>query len=613
MKELVSDPTRAPVIEVNNVSMAYRLYSKPIDLLKEALFGGVHHDTFWAVRDVSLEVFEGERVGIIGPNGAGKSTLLQIITGNLKPAAGQVRVIGRISSLLSMVPAWNSEETGIQNIKFNLFMQGTPERQIPRLIEEIVEFTELGAFIYHPVKTYSTGMSTRLSFAIATATEPDILIIDEVLGAGDGYFAAKAHRRMLEFCARGRALLFVSHALPAVRQMCSRVMWMQNGSVRLQGEADYVLKQYELDYRKAEDEDMVSKQLVGGQSRGSSVSPDEILDTDRVRFRIVADQTIYFSATHFVRSIRISGLGGKPIDVPLEFTDLSDAKEAAALDLLDTEWGRIHERGDSVTRVLTRATGRRLGGQFIVRIPPELTTSSPEVQIEIDSSTTDERENIAVEVLDMDKGCWRPLKCIGRDSLGGGWSGARFAGFIAVVRPEKAIAISEQIIERTKADVEILEVFVTVNGERAVLVSERQPFAVCVRVLFRQTPSVADVGIKFSRADGVYVFWQSSGLSGANLVRPSGEKIIKFHFDPNEFGQGEYFVNSHVSNGWRYPENYPYSQVFARVPNAASFRIVPEMRDLDFGVLNIRARVEVSSSEVAAPNLSHEQTPEPVK
>ena len=279
MKELVSDPTRAaPVIEVNNVSMAYRLYSKPTDLLKEALFGGVHHDTFWAVRDVSLEVFEGERVGIIGPNGAGKSTLLQIITGNLKPAAGQVRVIGRISSLLSMVPAWNSEETGIQNIKFNLFMQGTPERQIPRLIEEIVEFTELGAFIYHPVKTYSTGMSTRLSFAIATATEPDILIIDEVLGTGDGYFAAKAHRRMLEFCARGRALLFVSHALPAVRQMCSRVMWMQNGSVRLQGEADYVLKQYELDYRKAEDEDMVSKQLVGGQSRELSVSPDEILD-----------------------------------------------------------------------------------------------------------------------------------------------------------------------------------------------------------------------------------------------------------------------------------------------------------------------------------------------
>ena len=123
MTDWSHDPTReAPVIEVKNVSMAYRLYSKPTDLLKEALFGGVRHDTFWAVRDVSLDVHEGDRVGIIGANGAGKSTLLQLITGNLKPITGRVRVVGRISSLLSMVPAWNSEETGIQNIKFNLFM-----------------------------------------------------------------------------------------------------------------------------------------------------------------------------------------------------------------------------------------------------------------------------------------------------------------------------------------------------------------------------------------------------------------------------------------------------------------------------------------------------------
>ena len=393
-----------------------------------------------------------------------------------------------------MVPAWNSEETGIQNIKFNLFMQGIPEKRIPRLIEDIVEFTELGPFIYHPVKTYSTGMSARLSFAIATATEPDILVIDEVLGTGDGYFAAKAHRRMLDFCSRGRALLFVSHSLAAVRQMCDRVVWMQNGNMRMQGEADYVLKQYELDYRKIEDEQFVSKQFAGGAPRATRVSPDEILDTNCVRFRVVADKTTYFSATHFIRSIQICGLGSEPIDVPLEFTDLADAKACAALDLLDTEWGRVHERGDSVSRVLTRATGRRIGGQFIVRIP-EQSTSSPEVQIEIESSTTDSRESIAIEVLDMDKGCWRAFECMGRRSLYGDWSRARLAGVIAVARPEQAVKISEQIVERAKADVEIVEVFVTVNGERAVAVTERQPFAVCIKVLFRQAPSVADVGI----------------------------------------------------------------------------------------------------------------------
>src|SRR5439155_7545065 len=124
--------------------------------------------------------------------------------------------------------------------------------------------------------TYSTGMSARLSFAIATATEPDILIIDEVLGTGDGYFAAKAHRRMLEFCARGRALLFVSHSLAAVQQMCDRVVWMQNGTVRMQGEAEHVLKQYELDFRKAEDEELRAQHVAGSGARTTRVALGEI-------------------------------------------------------------------------------------------------------------------------------------------------------------------------------------------------------------------------------------------------------------------------------------------------------------------------------------------------
>src|SRR5262249_26511092 len=163
---------------VERVSMAYRLYAKPADMLREALFGGVRHDTFWALRDVSLRVGEKQRVGIIGPNGAGKSTLLQIIAGNLQPSGGTVCVRGRISSLLSLAPAWNSEDSGLENVRFNLLMQGVAENRIPLLVDEIVEFTELGPFIFHPVKTYSSGMSARLSFAIATAIEPDVLIID---------------------------------------------------------------------------------------------------------------------------------------------------------------------------------------------------------------------------------------------------------------------------------------------------------------------------------------------------------------------------------------------------------------------------------------------------
>ena len=142
-----------PVVSVEGVSMGYRLYAKPADMLREALFGGVRHDTFWALRDVSLNVYEGQRLGIIGHNGAGKSTLLQLIAGNLQPTTGHIAVNGRISSLLSLVPSWNPDETGLENIKFNLLIQGVDPREIPEKIDDIVDFTDLGPFIYQPLKT----------------------------------------------------------------------------------------------------------------------------------------------------------------------------------------------------------------------------------------------------------------------------------------------------------------------------------------------------------------------------------------------------------------------------------------------------------------------------
>src|SRR5262249_35580867 len=163
-----------------NLSMAYAVYEKPSDALKERLLGGKRHDLFWALRDVSFRVHERQRVGIIGPNGAGKSTLLQIITGILKPTAGRVRVNGEISALLSLTPSWNVDENGVENIRFNLLLRGCPSPRIPVLTEEIVEFTELGPFIYQPVRTYSSGMSSRLAFGIATAISPEVLVIDEV-------------------------------------------------------------------------------------------------------------------------------------------------------------------------------------------------------------------------------------------------------------------------------------------------------------------------------------------------------------------------------------------------------------------------------------------------
>ena len=152
------------------------------------------------------------------------------------------------------MPSWNPDETGLENIKFNLLIQGVDPREIPEKIDDIVDFTDLGPFIYQPLKTYSTGMSARLAFAIATAIDPEILILDEVLGAGDGYFAGRAARRMQTMCDRGKALLFVSHATAAVRMICDTCIWLENGQVRLRGPVETVVRQYEEDILRQQDE-----------------------------------------------------------------------------------------------------------------------------------------------------------------------------------------------------------------------------------------------------------------------------------------------------------------------------------------------------------------------
>ena len=584
---------RLIVIDVDNLSVAYDLYNKPADMLKEVLFGGVRHDRFWALRGVSLKVAEGDRVGIIGPNGAGKSTLLQAIAGRLTPTSGRVAVNGKISSLLSLVPAWNGEETGIENIRFNLALNGVESSRHPALIEDIIEFTELGAFIFHPVKTYSTGMSARLSFAIATAVEPEILIIDEVLGSGDGYFAYKAQQRMQDFCASGRALLFVSHSLAAVQQMCNRVVWIQNGSVRLEGEANYVLGQYELDYRKLEDIALRSRVAEATATQRKKVAPDEVPKAGQVRFRIVPTTGGYFFATHYLRAIRVRSQRSDPIPLPLELINTEASDASGALDVLSSEWGRVQERGGHVCRALSRNTGRNYGGQFFVHLSQSDDQVCTEFEVELEAATTNSRESLTLEVLDMATGSWVPLQKIAASSAGGEWRRLLFYGTHRFIEASQMQKVAAAAVEARRPLAEILDVKLIVDGEEAVLIKERFPFEIHVRVQFHRSPKLADVGLKLTRADGVYVFWQSSGMVGANVESPLGERTFKFLFSENLLGSGEYLVSVNVHNGWNYPGNYPYSDLFARMLNALSFRVVRELSEIDFGVLNQRVPVIV--------------------
>lgn len=583
------------VIDIRDVSKAFPLYAKHSDILKEMVFGGVRHDVFWALRDVSLTVRAGQRVGIIGPNGAGKSTLLQIISGNLQPTTGSVLVHGSISALLSLVPAWNLEQTGIENIRFNLLLRGCSTQQIRELTEEITDFSELGEFIHQPVKTYSAGMGARLSFAIATSVSPEILIVDEVLGAGDSYFAAKAAQRMKEFCNRGKALLFVSHSIAAIQQMCDSTIWLENGSVRMLGSAADVLQQYELDFRRAEDEATRRGNRQASDVLNVLAFPDEIVGADRLRFRILGGGGGRFSATHFITGIAIiweEGAGGS-CQIPVEFVNLNAPCVRGALDLGSCEWGRLHEKKGLLSRLLSRQTGRKPGGHFVVKLPPA-GIGMLSFTVEVASIIADEMaENLSLEVLDAATGHWRSVIPSAR-SRSGEEMRQVFSGELRAPTEQLVEGTKALLVEQNLPDAEILRVELRPSfRDIGFIVRERESFEIRVVVRFNNPVDMADVGIKITRVDGLYVFWQSSGQVGANLISPEGELATKFEFIDGLLGAGEYSVSAFVSNGWSYPDNYPYSQVYARTVSALDFRVVPECDGLDMGVLNARIPVTI--------------------
>lgn len=233
-------------IKVNNVTKLYKLYDNQIDRLKEALGwkNKVMHKEHYALRNVSFEVKKGETVGIIGTNGSGKSTLLKIITGVLNPTEGSIEVVGKISALLELGAGFNPEYTGIENIYLNGTMAGYSKEQIEEKIESIIQFADIGEFINQPVKSYSSGMFARLAFAVAINIEPDILIVDEALSVGDVFFQNKCFRKFDELREKGTTILFVSHDIGSVRQMCSRVLWIERGNPRLFGDREEVCACY---------------------------------------------------------------------------------------------------------------------------------------------------------------------------------------------------------------------------------------------------------------------------------------------------------------------------------------------------------------------------------
>ena len=231
-------------IQVKHLDKMYKLYNKPSDRLRETLGLKVPVREHYALRDVNFQVERGETVGIIGTNGSGKSTILKIITGVLNPTAGEVTVSGRISALLELGAGFNMEYTGIENIYLNGTMMGFSREEVDARLQDILDFADIGDFVYQPVKAYSSGMFVRLAFAVAINIDPEILIVDEALSVGDVFFQAKCYRKFEEFKKMGRTILFVSHDLSSISRYCDRVILLNKGVKMEEGSPKQMVDMY---------------------------------------------------------------------------------------------------------------------------------------------------------------------------------------------------------------------------------------------------------------------------------------------------------------------------------------------------------------------------------
>lgn len=247
MEETTVKTSEDIAIEVKDVQKIYKLYDKPKDRMKDAFGLGKNNKLYkphYALKGVSLNIYRGETVGIIGTNGSGKSTILKIITGVLNPTAGEVKINGRISALLELGAGFNQEYNGIENVYLNGTMMGFSDKEIEEKLPAILEFADIGDYVYQPVKTYSSGMFVRLAFAVAINIEPEILIVDEALSVGDVFFQAKCYHKFEEFKKMGKTILFVSHDLTSIAKYCDRVILLNKGVKLAEGSPKDMVNMY---------------------------------------------------------------------------------------------------------------------------------------------------------------------------------------------------------------------------------------------------------------------------------------------------------------------------------------------------------------------------------
>lgn len=293
------------MMRVKSISKKFKSYHSPADRLKEIIFRKKYHREIVALDNISFEVGEGETLGIVGQNGAGKSTILKILSGILLPDTGSIEIDGKITGILELGTGFNPELTGIENIYMNGTFLGMTRSEIDQKKSEIMDFAELGDFIYEPIKTYSSGMLMRLAFSIAIHAEPKCFLVDEALSVGDAYFQQKCMRKIIEFKNSGGSIIFISHDLNAVKTLCDSAILLDKGRILDYGDPKNIVDfYYGLILKKShmgDSEVEVKKVCINENAKTSSTSTGEV---KLVSFNILNEQNEKISYIESEQSVK---------------------------------------------------------------------------------------------------------------------------------------------------------------------------------------------------------------------------------------------------------------------------------------------------------------------
>ncbi len=342
--EVLDDDAATAVLRVSQLGKEYKLYDTPRARLKSLLTGRSYHRSHWALQNVSFELHRGQCMGVIGDNGAGKSSLLKLMAGTLQPTTGSVSRIGRVTAILELGAGFHPDFSGRDNLYFGGSLIGIGTADMARLESSIIEFSELGDAIDRPVKTYSSGMAVRLAFALVTAIEPDVLIVDEALAVGDQHFQKKCVERIDAFREHGCTILFCSHSLYHVRLICDVALWLDGGRVQAFGPTDIVLASYDAHVRR---QDAVAARQIAS-----------IQAVEPVAASTLAIQTIDTGKRAELVALEVADLGSGEVPM-LTSTDLKITLYARAPSSERPCFGIMIEQahGVGITSVATHADG----------------------------------------------------------------------------------------------------------------------------------------------------------------------------------------------------------------------------------------------------------------